>query len=426
MITNLLLAIVCISCVTYVACLVVAKIYSPFWFNQPVYHTHDIYPKLCRQPFWKQPNVPTTYKGYYWDPKHIITVPVSELTLNTWLQMEKLLQGHYLDQEFILNTTSVSVMQNILYGDSYISLYWDTTNRIIRGENGLHNNVEEVYDLEVLCGCLCSRPLQVYFMHFSESNVKIHDIQWICTHDTYKDKPISRKLIQTHTIQHRIQSPTFSGGYIFLKHHDLCKAVVPLTTFNTYTFVLRDTRIHKLPINYKFRRLSTADERLWSEIYSQITMQYEIACLPELAQSLSWLKNERYSMYVTMYFEEGFENIHGLYVFENTNMSWDDDTLQKKNMIRLVASMVFGGKKVHSHDMNHLLFFRGFLNCMHSYIQKAADFGVLEIPCVSDNGILLEKWREKYETRNETMSAYYLYNMVYPMSPIPSSNIFIL
>ena len=402
--TNLLLALLCISCVGYVVCLLIAKTYSPFWFNQPVYHIYDLYPKLCRQPFWKQPIVPTKHKGHYWDPNHIITVPVSELAFNTWLQIEKLLQGHYLDQECILNTISVPVMQNILHEDSYISLY--------RGGD------------TDLCGCLSSRPLQVYFMHFPEKNVKLHGIHWICTHDKYKDQHISRKLIQTHAIQHRIQSPTFSGGYIFQKHHNLCKAVVPLTLFSTYTFVLRDTRIHKLPINYKFRRLSTTDERLWCEIYSQITMQYEIAFLPELEQSLSWLKNERYSMYVTMYLEEGYENIHGLYVFENTNMSWDDDTLQKKNMIRVVASMVFG--KVHSHDLNHLLFFRGFLNCLHSYMRTGSDFGVLEIPCVSDNGILLEKWREKYETRNETMSAYYLYNMVYPTSPIISSNIFIL
>jgi hypothetical protein len=157
-------------------------------------------------------------------------------------------------------------------------------------------------------------------------------------------------------------------------------------------------------------------------------MQYEIVCLPELAQSLNWLKNERYSIYVTMYkTHDGLDNIHGLYVFENTHMSWDDDTLQHKNMIRLVASMIFD--KVHTHDLNHLLFFRGFLNCLHSYMrmmEKKTDFGVLEIPCLSDNGVLLEKWREKYETRNETVSAYYLYNLIYPKSPIHSSNMFIL
>lgn len=402
---------------SYVVSLVFAKMYSPFWFHQPVHHIYDLYPKLCRQPFWKH----SKYKGSYWDPKHIVTVPATELTLKTWLQVENLLQGHYLDQEFMLNTISVPMIQNILHGDSYISLYWDTT-RVLQEEH-----LKEEFDLDNLCGCLSSRPLQVYFNHFPESNVLIHGIQWICTHDKYKEKHVSRKLIQTHSIQHCIKSPTFSGGYIFLKHHDLCKAVVPLTCFKTYTFVLRDTRIHKLPIMYRLRRLKITDERLWCEIYSQITTQYEIACLPEVTQSLSWLKNERYTIYVTMYrdLEKKVENIHGVYVFENTNVSWDDDTLKNKKMIRLAASMIFG--KVHKHDLNHVLFFRGFLNGLNAYIQQSNfHFGVLEIPCLSDNRLILEKWREKYETRNETLSAYYLYNIVYPMSPIPPSNMFIL
>jgi hypothetical protein len=102
-------------------------------------------------------------------------------------------------------------------------------------------------------------------------------------------------------------------------------------------------------------------------------------------------------------------------------MSWDDDTLAKNNIIRLVASMIFQSQP--SHDPYHVLFFRGFMNCLQEFLllESSNKYGILEIPTVSDNAIILDKWKEKYELRNKTSSSYYLYNLVYPKSPIASN-----
>ena len=73
-----------------------------------------------------------------------------------------------------------------------------------------------------------------------------------------------------------------------------------------------------------------------------------------------------------------------------------------------------------------LYYFRGFLHSLKSLILDRKDFGILEIPNISDNDIILERWREKYTMRNETAFAYYFYNLVYPNMPIYPNNVIIL
>jgi hypothetical protein len=49
---------------------------------------------------------------------------------------------------------------------------------------------------------------------------------------------------------------------------------------------------------------------------------------------------------------------------------------------------------------------------------------VLTIEQNSHNDIILERWKEKYSMHMKTSTAYYLYNMVYPKSPVQRQSFF--
>ena len=401
-------------CIVYVLALICFKIHSPFWFHQPVYHSYEIYPRIrfSKEPYVKNKRPPR--EGIFCDTKHIVTSTVSDITPECWAKIVYLLQGHYMDGNFILNHISVPMIQKRLYGESYISCYWE--DRLVEMPKGTW---KEKLDVENLYGFIGSCPKVLHFSKISENHWNILEWNWMCIHEKYKSKMLMRKMIQTHILQHRLKDPGFSGVYLFSKNTELCKGIVPLLKYSIYTFVLRDTPIHKLPRNYSIRCLNKNHLDLWRAIYVQMVAQYEVAVLPDMAYTLEWMNNERYNIYATVYRIDKVEHVHGVYVLENTCVSWEDESLTKPHMVRLAASMNFG--KVHNHDPRQVLFFRGFVNCLQEFLLDKKEFGILEIPCVSDNDILLAKWQEKYELRNVTESAYYLYNMVYPRSPILGS-----
>ena len=400
--------------VSYIILLICAKIYSPFWFHQPVYHIYEIYPKLTfsRVPYWKKRRI-ASY-GIFCDTTHIRTTAITDVPDSLWEKTTNLIQGHYMNTDAVLNHTTIDVLKKKLYGDSFMTCYYE--NKIVQVEKSFL----EILDTDNLFGVLVSRPVVVNFKTSSFHTI-IHEFLYICVHDKYKTKNLSRNLIQTHIYQHQAIKGIPAGGYVFQKHLDLCKAVVPLVLYDTYTFVLRDTRIPKLPIHYSIRCLNTTHVNLWRGIYAKILTKFEVSLLPEFHYTLEWLKNERYTIYSTIYKVENVEHIHGVYLFEDAGISWENEQLEKPHMVRLAASVNFGDR-----DTSEFLFFRGFLHCLKTFLGDKKEFGILEIPCLSDNHIVLDKWQEKYELRNSSPSAYYLYNLIYPPSPLHPSQFFIL
>lgn len=389
--------------VLYIIALVFAKIYSPFWFHQPVYHIYELYPKFCLNPYIKKRRAPS--KGIFCIPDQILLI--DEFTESCI----HLLQGHYIDNNTHLFHINKSTIEKII-PNSLKSVYYE---HVLREPSFC-----SVLDTSNPLGIITSRPLDVFFRNYPTKNTNAHYLDFICTHESKKQKNLSRNLIQTHIYNHCQHDPQFSGVYIFKKEINLCKGIVPLVSTKTYTFVLKTTPINKLPINYSIRHFNKSHIDLWRLIYAQMTTTFDICILPSLPITIEWLSNERYSIYATVYKTENQEHLHGIYVLEDTCITWEQEELSRKSMVRLAGSMVFG--KFHVHDSQNLLFFRGFLNVLKNFILDKKTFGILEIPNVSHNNTILDRWREKYELRNETDLAYYFYNMVYPQSPIKSSN----
>jgi hypothetical protein len=68
------------------------------------------------------------------------------------------------------------------------------------------------------------------------------------------------------------------------------------------------------------------------------------------------------------------------------------------------------------------LFTQGFIHCMREILKIDKTFQMLMIDNTSHNAMILLKWRENHNVVFETPSAYYLYNFVYPGSPLSSQN----
>jgi hypothetical protein len=413
--------------VIYIIALIAAKVHSPFWFHQPVFHTYELFHhfRWNKSPYWKRTRPPKL--GIYCDIQHIHTWATVDISTENWSYICSLLQGYYMDNNAILFLCAPAYLQKVLFGNSYLSCFREKQyiqpSQISSSSSSVANWTEKW--MESPYGCITSRPIVIHFSQFPEKTVHIHHWDFICVDSSYyKHKNLSRNLIQTHIYNHSQSEKTFSGGYTFIKHGSRCNGVVPLVQYDIFTFILRDTPFHKLPRNYSIRCLNHTHVDIWKTIYLQITQQYEIALLPDLAITIDWLKNERYFIYITIYRIQKIEHIHGVYIFENAHMVWDDDTLAKNGIIRLVASMCFGPRP--NHDPFDVLFFRGFINCLQEFLllESSNNYGILEIPTVSDNSTILNKWKEKYELRNQSSSAYYLYNLVYPKSPI-SPHLFI-
>jgi len=275
---------------------------------------------------------------------------------------------------------------------------------------------QKILDTEVVYGMITSRPVDVFFLNFADQNMTIHYFDFICVHEKYRAKSVSRNLIQTHVYNHMLQDPSFTGVYLFKKEIELCKGIVPLLQTTAYTFILTPTPLARLPVNYSIKCLNHKTSiDVWRVLYEQIAAQFEVCVLPSFQHTIEWLTNERYIIYISVCKDKTQENIHGLYIFEDTYVSYEQD-MKYPNMLRLAASMIFG--EIHPHDPNNLYFFRGFLHSLHAIQQDRKKFGILEIPNISDNDCILERWQEKYELRNETLVGYYLYNMVFPNMPI--------
>lgn len=392
--------------VFYLLALIVAKWRSPFWFHQPVHHRFEWYPLWCSRPYLKRKKAPRP--GIYCEPSRVYTTD----TLPD--EAVVLLQGHYLDNDAHLYEVTHDSLQRILHGTFYVSCYCDVRR--------IEPTYQSILDTSCVQSMITSRPIELRFRAHPDTNVTAHFLDHICTHESVRTKHLSRPTLQTHVYNHHQQDPQFSGVYLFRKEVDLCIDVVPLVLTNAYTFLLHSTSITKLPIHYSLRRLNSDHVDVWRTVYAEMLRQFEITALPEMAYTIDWLKNERYSVYLTVYKTKHLEHIHGVYVFEDSGVLWQTNEA-KPRMVRLAASMRFSGEH---DDPDALLFFRGFLHALRDYVTDRKTTGVLEIPCISHNGYLLSKWREKYALRNETLLAYYLYNMVHPSAPLSPEQILCL
>jgi len=396
----MILLYILLSC--YILFLIGAKIYSPFWFHQPVHHIYEIYPRFVYKPYLKLPQIEKRRPNSYCNFVDMDTFFLADLSETTFEKMMILLKKYYLDTEFFLFNMTSLVLKNQFTGMSMITIQYEEKlqeyqKTIIkkRDENPI--------------GCIISRPFYIYF---SDEKHIVYYIDYICQ----KHKKNSRSLIQTHIFNTHQKLPI--KVHLFKKEVHLCKGIVPLLQCKTYTFFLKETPIRKLPLGCVIRRITMKEINTWRALYYQIISRFEVTILPELHITIQWIAQEIYHIYILLYTDATkIQHVYGVYFFQNKHTIWDFE--KKNHVMQLQSSMK-------SPECSDLLFFRGFLHSIRSFILEHKEMGILLIESFSDNTLLLNCWQEKYSLRNETDTAYYLYNLVYPQSPVQNNRFFLL
>ena len=110
-----------------------------------------------------------------------------------------------------------------------------------------------------------------------------------------------------------------------------------------------------------------------------------------------------------------FDTIYGVYIFRDTRSNYDDFG----SILQLVGSI--------NNCSSQELFINGFFHSMNEIVKKMPVYQIIMIDEISDNSIILRTYGQIYkQIINEYSSAYYLYNMIVPYSPLKTFDFFIL
>jgi hypothetical protein len=413
----------------YLSFLLYIKIQSPFWFHQPVHHTYMIYPRTFG--YWSKPYVikpiPQIKPNLYSDFFHITTLPYSDMSQEQRSLLLTFLQEHYLDSEDFIYDVKQSTIDAWMTGQkhqSFVSFYREEITKEQR--EGKQFTLKTSFKKEPVA-CMIASQQYIWFSqwtHNTESNQSLHFPVYVwdynCTHRDYKSKNLSRNMIQTHLYNQYKQSPV--EACVFKKEVSKCVGIVPLVEYETYTFFIKKTPISKLPIGYKIKRIETRTINAWVELYTdlpQLQSIFDVCLMPPLNNTLECIKNETHYIILLVCTLGGKEVIKGMYVFKDMHTVWDqpDTELQNKRTVQCVSSACF--------DMSQTLyFFRGFLHSIKELYYQKKGYGVLTMEHNSHNGIILQRWNERYPMHMSTPTTYYLYNLVYPKCPIAKNRFF--
>lgn len=422
--------------ISYLCFLLYVKQQSPFWFHQPVYHMYLIYPKTFG--LWSKPyiikRIPQIKPNLFSDFYHVKTMAYSDLTATQKTSLVTFLQGHYLDSEAFLYDISERTVNTWLSGQKYqsfVSFYYEEKTEEER--KGKQFSLKTSFRSDPI-SCMTTNQQYVWFPQWTHNQQWKHDNEtnqalyfpiyvwdFNCTHRDHKMSHISRNVIQTH-LYNQYQQSSAVEPCIFKKEVTKCVGMVPLVEYETYTFFIQKTPISKLPIGYKIKRIETRTINAWVELYTQLPQlqsYFDICLMPALNNTLECIKQETHYVILLICTLGGRETVKGLYIFKDMFTVWDqpDTKLQQKRTIQCVSSVCY--------DMSEsLYFFRGFVHSIKELYYQKKGYGVLTIEHNSHNNLILQRWNEKYPLHMSTPTTYYLYNMVYPKSPVSSSRFF--
>ena len=421
-------------------CFAYIKIKYPFWNMQPVYHTYDIWRGWTKNPFIIWSGYPMRTK--YTTPKKVTTAPFSEISEIQKDKIIDLLQCYSIESERVLNIIDKTTLTSYMTGHSepsYVSFYMEDHLDLVIGQPnilGQPNNLEqpnlgqpslEIQNKPVAIGTMLSRPIRIFIWNIDKmTDWRAYYWDWICVHRDYRNKNLSRNIIQSHEYYQRIENPNVQAS-LFKKDEILCQGIVPLVEYKTFTFYLRDVKIPPLPPHCTVVRIFQENVGILSDFlygishpaYYQETKTpdslFSICAFPEVAALTVLLKQNIWYIYAL---KRG-DDILGLYFLKDAKTTYED--VEGGNLLECVSSVC-------NMTMSKTgTFFAGFLHAIRDIMNlKNTIYRMIGFTDLAHNGRILEKWRWKYTPIFENRSAYYLYNMVVPGMPIAKERCLVL
>lgn len=392
------------------------KLSFPFWNIQPVYHSYDFWRTLYSYPFIIHKRFLVKNTNKYHDLRQVEIVPFVDATDKQKKDFINLLQCFLLPSEnsvFVLNNENLETYFGGHMFSSYISFY----NQDYYTEKNKNNDIIKP---DTPIGCISSRSGELFIKGYNNNNaIPIYYIDFLCIHREANYKKISRTLLQTHIYKQQllddINSKTHVGSQtimvsLFRREKELLFGIVPLTRFQTVYYEIPNTNNQKLitlPEHIILIHINHSNIYMFVDFLESCKLRFECFLRTDIPNIIEMIKQG--ILYV--YCLKRIDDILSVYLFRDTRMSYDE----LGSVLQLVGS-------IHNSSSQNL-FIDGYINSIFEITKKMQVYKVLMVDEISDNGILM---RTRYPIINSHWTAYYLYNMIVPYSPLRKINSFIL
>jgi hypothetical protein len=384
------------------------KIKYPFWSRQPVYHKYDLLRSLTSYPFIiNQSNIsPITC---YTNLIETNTFNYNSISPEINNKIIDLLLCNYIYSDKVVYTLTSNDLTSIMIGHEYaplVSLYAQPEYIIDNSSNILSTQKKYI-------GCITSQSLHFYFLRPMKNginNLTIYFWDHICMEKTYKDKQITRNLIQSHEFNQRINSPDIKVS-LLKKENSECEGVVPLCKYTSYTYYIRPITLPLLPKYHVITMITKENIDLLYNFIIGLTKNqlFDIQTFYSLSSIISQIKIKCFYIYMLCVSKE----VYSIYIFKDAFTYYEN--LESGNTINLIASV--------NNCTSINIFYTGFLHSLKDIIDYTKNkhpkkFEVLMIDNTSHNYIINDIWSKTNTPIFSTPTNYYLYNMYYPGSPI--------
>lgn len=402
------------------------KLRFPFWNIQPVYHSYDFWRRLYMYPFIIQPTFRIKNTNKFHDLQHVEIIPFVDATNDNKQTFINLLQCFLLPSEnsiFVFNYENLETYFGGHMFSSFISFYKEQ-----------YNNTD--------IACISSRSGELFIKNFNEYNenslhmsIPIYYIDFLCIKRDLDYKKISRILLQTHIYKQQILqhieniqnkcSQKIIMISIFRREKELLSGIIPLIQFKTLFYKISDFNQFTIPFPFPLPlpehvlliNITATNLDIFIDFLEECknSNRFSVFLRTDISNLIGLIKSGILYVYCLKY----FDTVYGVYIFRDTRSNYDDFG----SILQLVGSI----NNCSSQD----LFINGFFHSMNEIVKKIPVYQIIMIDEISDNSIILRTCGQIYgriykNIINEYWSAYYLYNMIVPYSPLKTVDFFIL
>jgi hypothetical protein len=364
-------------------------------------------------------------KTKFCDFSNIKTTDYLEISEYEKTNHTNLLQCYYIPTEEIIHNIQTNDINAYLTGQnmpSYVSLYIDIEYKVKTNKN----EPETVEPTLKPTGCISSRCMIFLYKETSNSRtyseIPIYYIDFLSVNPQKDVKTISRKLLQTHEYNQRIKNAKVLVSLI-KKEIELFDGVVPLVHFRTYLFHLRNIHFPKLPPHHEVLQITIENiDILLDFFYIQKNnndinpFEFEIMIISEIGNIIALIKQK--ILYV--FCLRNGENILGIYFIKDAKMQYEKLNQEDidNNTLHCIASI--------TNCESNQIFYLGYLHGLRQIIEKNRKYKMILMEEIGHNCYLVNMWREKHTSIFINNTAYYLFNMIYPRSPLSPEKCFVL
>jgi hypothetical protein len=332
----------------------------------------------------------------YYDDAHVKTTDFNKLSSKSLREIRDFLQSNYIPSDQFMYTITRRHLKTAMIGhdrNCYVSTYL--------AKSSPDSPIE-------LVGCVFSKPITIEFQikdQLYQENANIVD--FLCVRRDKQADKLIRPLFQTHEKNVRIDSQI--PITLFKKEVDLCEGVVPLFTYNTFTFHIERRPIEKMPDGIT---CSKAEFNELIDFVKMVKPTYSFVALPCVGNIIEFINREEWWVYCV----RNKQDILGMYIFKNAHLTSD---VGNGRTIELVSAIP-NTKNVH-------LFYVGFLQSFKNVLVTNPNVKWLVLNDIGGANILANSMlNEKMQMMSKTPAAIFLFNYVLPNNRINKETSFLI